>query len=427
MSKKANKTIWVCRDCGGEHLNWSGKCNYCGNWNTLSEIKDEQIVSSSTKKIEPISIDKVKVDNKSRIISSIDEFNLALGGGIVRGSIILIGGQPGIGKSTLLWQVASSIPGNVAYVSAEESPEQIKIRSERLGKTPKNIYIIDDRNVDNILYSLKDINPSLLVVDSIQTIFDPDVSGTAGNILQVRSCTLKLIDYAKRNSIAVIMIGHVTKEGEVAGPKTLEHLVDGVFYLEGISTSQERFLRASKNRFGPTDEIGIFEMKEDGLKTSSQFGRMSPSTKLPEGVSRSAIVEGSRVIFLEIQALVQKSSSPIPRRNAVGYDLNRLHMIIAIISKHLKIDLSNMDVFLSVSEGYKLKSTMADAACAISIISSYKNIALEGDKLFIGELDLAGAIHLSSQAKRIIKFAEKANFKTQYKNYRLANLVKVLS
>jgi DNA repair protein RadA/Sms len=426
MSKKANKTIWVCRDCGGEHLNWSGKCNYCGNWNTLTEMKDESISTKSSTKLEPIAINSVRVDSKSRLISSIEEFNLALGGGIVKGSVILIGGQPGIGKSTLLWQVASSVPGNVGYISAEESPEQIKIRSDRLGKSPKNIYILDDRNIDNILNSLKDIKPSLLVVDSIQTIFDPEISGTAGNIVQVRSCTLKLIDYAKSNSVSVIMIGHVTKEGEVAGPKTLEHLVDGVFYLEGLANSPERFLRASKNRFGPTDEIGIFEMKEDGLRASSQFGRMKPSSKLPDGVSRSAVVEGSRVIFLEIQALVQKSATAIPRRNAVGYDFNRLHMIIAIVSKHLRIDLSGFDVFLTVSEGYRLKSTMADVACAISIISSLKNIPLDGDKIFIGELDLSGAIHLSSEAKKIIKFAEKANFKIQYKNTNLVSLAKNL-
>jgi len=425
MSKKANRVIWVCRDCGGEHINWSGKCSYCGNWNTLAEMKDEALTPDrQSEALEPISIDKVKIDTKTRLISSIDEFNLALGGGIVKGSVILIGGQPGIGKSTLIWQVASTIGGVVCYVSAEESPQQIKIRAERLGKISKNILIFDGRDIDSILSSIKKLSPSLLIVDSIQTVSSSEVSGTAGNILQVRYCTLKLIDYAKRNSVATIIIGHVTKEGEVAGPKTLEHLVDGVFYLEGVSSGEERFLRATKNRFGPTDEIGIFEMRSNGLISALNFGRMKPSTILPEGVSRSAVIEGSRVILLEVQALVQKSSSVIPRRNSVGYDLNRLHMLCAIISKHLNLDLSNMDVFLNISEGYKLRSTMADAACAMSIISSFKNQPLSGEKLYIGELDLSGALHLSSSAKKIIKLAEKAGFTAQYKNHSLAGLAK---
>lgn len=425
MSKKANKIIWVCRDCGGEHINWSGKCNYCGAWNTLAEVKDVvSNLSSDVRKIEPVLLSDIKTDIKQRLVSGIGEFDLALGGGIVKGSVLLLGGQPGIGKSTLIWQVAASIRTEVCYLAAEESPSQIKIRAQRLGSVSSKIAIFDDRNIDSVLLSLASRSPSLLIVDSIQTIFDPAISGTAGNLLQVRSCTLKLIDYAKKNSVAVIIIGHVTKDGEVAGPKTLEHLVDGVFYLEGLPSGEERFLRATKNRFGSTDEIGILEMKEDGLKPSSNFGRMKPSLNLPEGVSRSAVIEGSRVILLEIQALVQKSNTMIPRRNAVGYDLNRLHMIAAVISKVMKIDLSNMDIFLNISEGYRLRSTMADAACAMSIISSYKNISLSGGKLFIGELDLSGALHLSSQAKKIIKMTEKSGFDTQYKSHDLIDLVK---
>lgn len=425
MSKKVNRVIWVCSDCGGEHINWSGKCNYCGAWNTLKEVKDVAVSSFyESKKIEPIGLNDIKMNVKERLRSGIEDFDLAMGGGIVKGSVLLLGGQPGIGKSTLIWQVANKIPGEICYLAAEESPSQIKIRAQRLGALSNKISIFDDRNIDSVLMSLSSSHPSLLIVDSIQTIFDPLISGTAGNLLQVRSCTLKLIDYAKKNSVAVILIGHVTKDGEVAGPKTLEHLVDGVFYLEGLPSGEERFLRATKNRFGSTDEIGIFEMREDGLKTASSFGRMKPSLKLSEGVSRSAVIEGSRVILLEIQALVQKSNSIIPRRNAVGYDLNRLHMLSAVISKVMKIDLSNKDIFVNISEGYRLRSTMADAACAMSIISSYKNIALSGNKLFIGELDLSGSLHLSSQAKKIIKMTEKSGFDTQYKSHTLTDLVK---
>lgn len=388
-------------------------------------MKDESSsIESGNRSIVPITLDQVKIDTKQRLLSHIDEFDLALGGGIVKGSVLLLGGHPGIGKSTLIWQVASRIQGEICYVSAEESPIQIKIRAERLGGSGKKIRIFDERNLDTILNSLKDIKPSLLIVDSIQTIYNPEIAGTSGSILQVKSCCLKLIEYAKRNSVAVILIGHVTKEGEVAGPKTLEHLVDGVFYLEGLSSGEERFLRASKNRFGSTDEIGIFQMQESGLKPAPDFGRMKPSSSLPDGVCRSAVVEGSRVILLEIQALVQKSTSAISRRTAVGYDFSRLHMLTAIISKSLKVDLTNMDVYLNVSEGYKLKSTMADAACAMSIISSFNNRSLPGKSLFIGELDLSGNLHQHSEAKKIIKVAEKAGFNTEFKNRSLIELEK---
>ena len=327
-----------------------------------------------------------------------------------------------IGKSTLIWQLATKVKGRVCYVAGEESPEQIKIRSERIGKDNKNIFIFDERNIDSVIASLSEVKPELVVVDSIQTVSDPNISGTAGNVVQIRSCTLKLIDYAKRNSVAVIIIGHVTKDGEVAGPKTLEHLVDGVFYLEGSGTGSERFLRAAKNRFGTTDEIGIFEMTSSGLKPEPNFGRLKSDVVLPDGVSRSAVIEGSRIIFLEIQALVQKSPSMIPRRNAVGLDINRIHMIAAIISKHLKIDLSLSDIFVNISEGYRLKSTMADVAVAMAIISSVKSKSLSGNKLYIGELDLSGGIHLSEQAKRIIKVSQKGGFSPQYKYHSLQDL-----
>lgn len=385
-------------------------------------MSDRPPESRSAKKIEPIILSDLKTTKKERIITGMEEIDLVLGGGLVKGSVLLFGGHPGIGKSTLVWQIASKIKDQVAYIAGEESPEQIKLRADRLASITKNIAIFDDRNVDNLIASLISLQPKLVVVDSIQTVFDPNVAGSAGNIVQVRSCALKLIEYAKKNSAAMIMIGHVTKDGEVAGPKTLEHLVDGVFYLEGSQTGQERFLRAAKNRFGSTDEIGIFEMTSSGLRPEPNFGRLKPGSVLPEGVSRTAVIEGSRVIFLEVQALVQKTNSMIPRRNAVGYDLNRLHMIAAVISKHLKIDLSSSDLFLNISEGYKLKSTLADSAVALAIVSSARSKPLDGNKLYIGELDLAGNLHLTTDAKKIIKIAEKAGFTAQYKYHSISDL-----
>jgi DNA repair protein RadA/Sms len=423
MSKKNDKTIWVCRDCGGEHFSWSGKCNYCSAWNTLSEIRQTNAASSTNAKAKPIVLAELKNDFKQRLKTNIEEIDLVLGGGIVKGSVLLLGGHPGIGKSTLIWQIASRLNLPVCYIAGEESPEQIKLRADRLNCQAKKIVLFDERNIDLVISALHESDPQLVIVDSIQTVFDPSVAGSAGNIVQVRSCTLKLIDYAKKNNVAMIIIGHVTKDGEVAGPKTLEHLVDGVFYLEGTQTGQERFLRSTKNRFGTTDEIGIFEMTSEGLKPEVNFGRLKPDAKLPEGVSRTAVIEGSRIIFLEIQALVQKSASMISRRNAVGFDLNRLHMIAAIISKHLKIDLSSQDIFINISEGYKLKSTMADVAIAAAIVSSAKNQQLSGEKLFVGELDLAGNLHLTSDAKKIIKTAEKGGFIVQYKKHSLRDLM----
>ncbi len=422
MPKKSNKIIWVCSECGGEHFNWSGKCNYCQAWNTLKEVNDQPSEIKSAKLIQPIVLGDLKPVTKQRISIGIEEVDLVLGGGLVKGSVLLFGGFPGIGKSTLVWQVASRIKDQVAYVAGEESPDQIKIRADRLGGATKNIYVFDDRNIDNVIVSLRELKPSLVIVDSIQTVYDPSVSGSAGNIVQVRTCALKLIDYAKKNNVAMIIIGHVTKDGEVAGPKTLEHLVDGVFYLEGSQTGQERFLRAVKNRFGSTDEIAIFEMTSTGLKPQPNFGRLKPDSELPEGVSRTAIIEGSKIIFLEIQALVQKTNAMIPRRNAVGYDLNRLHMIAAVISKHLKIDLGSSDIFLNISEGYKLKSTLADSAVAMAIISSARSKPLSGKKLFVGELDLAGNLHLTADSKKIIKLADKAGFDPQYRSHRLIDL-----
>jgi DNA repair protein RadA/Sms len=411
MSKKA-KIIWVCSNCGGEHLEWAGKCNYCNEWNCLKQISETESAVHS-EEVNKTKIQDILTDDKERIKTSISEFDLVLGGGIVRGAVILLGGQPGIGKSTLVWQIASSIKGEVCYIAGEESPGQIKLRATRLKQASSNVTIYENQDITAILPDIKKSAPELLIVDSIQTVFDPTVGGSAGSLVQVRESALKIINFAKKNGIAVILIGHVTKDGEVAGPKTLEHLVDAVFYLEG-GEGNERYLRSSKNRFGPTDEIGIFTMNEEGLKSEPNFGAIKPDKKLPEGVSRVAILEGSRVIFLEIQALTQKNQYGFPKRNCVGFDLNRLQMIIAVLAKHGKINLLEHDVYLNVSGGYKVKDPICDLAAMIALAGSTYESQIAGDKIFLGEVDLAGMLHLPSEAKRIIKTADKLGFQVIY-------------
>ena len=411
MSKK-NKFIFVCSQCGGEHSVWSGKCSYCGSWDTLKEINIELSAPKGDQPLaQSIKLDQVKENKNIRIKTQIDELDLVLGGGLVSGSIILLGGHPGIGKSTLVLQVSSSIKGSVLYIAGEESPEQIKIRCERIGKIPKNLEIIDNPDLNSWLKLVEKNPPSLLIVDSIQTVYDSNIGTSAGSIIQVKESALKIIRLVKRIGVPTIIIGHVTKEGEVAGPKTLEHLVDGVFYLEGSSVTNERFLRSQKNRFGPTDEMGVFSLTEKGLVCASDFGRLKPEGLLPVGVVRSAVTEGSRVYFIEVQSLVNKSVFGFPKRNAVGFDLNRLQMLVAILARHTKVDLNSYDVYLNLSEGYHLKDPIGDLAVLLSLASSYYNTQVSGRYLPIGEVDLSGRIHLPQSTRKIIKTAQKMGFK----------------
>lgn len=411
MSKKP-KSVFVCSECGGEHGVWSGRCSYCGEWNTLKEITstiDEK--GAAVEKARPINLRDVKSSENLRFKTGIEELDLVLGGGLVGGSVILLGGHPGIGKSTLVLQLAGNIKGKVMYIAGEESAEQIKMRSTRLGKVSNNLMIIESQDLNSWTSLLESDTPSLLVIDSIQTVYDSGIVGSPGSIIQVKESALKIIRFAKRLHIPTVIIGHVTKEGEVAGPKTLEHLVDGVFYLEGESQSSERFLRSQKNRFGPTDEMGVFHLTEKGLVCASDFGRLQPEGKLPVGVVRSAIMEGSRVYFIEVQSLVNKSLFGFPKRNSVGFDLNRLQMLIAVLARHTKIDLNSYDVYLNISEGYHLKDPLGDLAVLVSLAASASNTQVSGRILPIGEVDLSGRIHLTANAKKIIKTAQKIGFK----------------
>ena len=408
---KKPSTLFVCSNCGGEHTKWSGRCSYCGAWNTLKEMTAEAAYEPAAEKAKSIKLDEVESKNFVRLKSGISEFDLVFGGGIVPGSVNLLGGNPGIGKSTLVFQVASQIAGTVVYIAGEESPDQIKLRADRIAKKYSNILVFEAQDINSWMNEVVKINPQLLVIDSIQTVYDSNATGTPGSIMQVKNCALKILSLAKKHSIATIMIGHVTKEGEVAGPKTLEHLVDAVFYLEGEDASSERYLRIQKNRFGPTDEVGIFRLLETGLVDASSLGRITPEKKIPIGVARTAALEGSRVHYVEVQTLVQKTELSFPRRNAVGYDLNRLILLLAVLGKYTKISLSSFDVFLSISGGYKLKDPIADLAVLFSLASSFLNKPLSGENLFLGEVDLAGRIHLPESAKKIISHAKKLGYK----------------
>lgn len=411
MSKK-NKTIYICSECGGEHSVWSGKCSYCGAWDTLKEINLGAETSTRPSELaKPIKLDSVKSSANSRVQTGLDELDLVLGGGLVRGSVILLGGHPGVGKSTLVLQLVSHIKGEVMYIAGEESAAQIKLRCERIGQVPKNLEVVENQDLNSWMGIIETNPPSLLIVDSIQTVYDSNIASSAGSIIQVKESALKIIRIAKRLNIPTIIVGHVTKEGEVAGPKTLEHLVDGVFYLEGSEIANERFLRSQKNRFGPTDEMGVFLLTEKGLICANDFGRLSPEGHLPVGVVRSAITEGSRVYFIEVQSLVNKSVFGFPRRNSVGFDLNRLQMLVAVLARHTKVDLNSFDVYLNLSEGYRLKDPLGDLAVLFSLASSFYNLPLSGKFLPIGEVDLSGRIHLTQPAKKIIKTAQKIGFK----------------
>jgi len=359
------------------------------------------------------------VDNSKykRIVTGIEEFDLVLGGGIVPGEVVLLGGDPGVGKSTLLWQVACAIKGKTYYISGEESPQQIKMRAERISRNFGNVMLIDDPDVASWIKTLEEHKPTFIIIDSIQTIYDSTVAGAPGSIIQIKHCANKIIRVAKSLSIATVLVGHVTKEGEVAGPKTLEHMVDGVFYLEGEKMQNERFLRSNKNRFGSTEEMGVFVLTEKGMQSASDFGRMKPEEIIPFGLSRTAVLEGSRTYITEVQALIQKSSFGFPKRNCVGYDLNRLLMMIAVISNHLGVDLSDKDVFLSISDGYKLKDPLSDLAVISAILSAALKKPLQGNAIIMGEVDLAGRIHIPSQAKKIIKDVQKIGYKAKtFKN-----------
>lgn len=415
------KTKYVCQDCGYESAKWMGKCPGCNNWNTMVEEVEAKTVRgrqvSGTQVVsKPERITSIESQKEPRITTKMKEFNRVLGGGIVLGSLVLIGGDPGIGKSTLLLQISSQLAGKqlpVLYVSGEESIRQTKLRADRLGVKEDLLYVLSETNLFDIQKQIEEIRPSFVVIDSIQTIFKEDVTSAPGSVSQVRECTVDLMKVAKSNGIPIFIVGHVTKEGAIAGPRLLEHMVDAVLYFEGERHHTYRILRGVKNRFGSTNEMGIFEMKEEGLREV-----MNPSEifleERSEGSAGSTVVasmEGTRPVLVEIQALISPTSFGNPRRMATGIDHNRVPLLMAVLEKRVGLMLQNQDAYIKVAGGVKLDEPAIDLALAVSIASSFRDKPTNPDDIFIGEVGLTGEIRRVSRIEQRVQEAAKLGFK----------------
>jgi len=415
---KQPSTIFTCAKCGAQFPKWTGRCSTCGAWGTVSEeiqapISNLQSPIPKINKDQLVDFQKTPPPDFKRLPANISEFDRVLGGGIVVGSLILLGGEPGIGKSTLVLQICDQIKSPILYVSGEESASQIKMRIDRLNLDFSNLKFLGENNIEKIVAFALEEKPSLLIVDSIQTLYSTELPSEAGSINQVRICTVKLLEIAKKFNIPILIIGHVTKDGLVAGPKSLEHLVDAVLYLEGSQTDNFRLLRCAKNRFGSTSEIGIFDMTGKGLvevKNPSEL--FLPQNQEPiSGSSLTCIMEGSRPFLIEVQALATKTLFGYPQRKTAGFDLNRLQMLIAVLIKRANIPLVNQDVHLNVTGGLKITETGADLAVCMAIISSLKDKIIKPGTLIIGEVGLGGEIRPVYQMEKRIEEAQKMNFK----------------
>ncbi|MFZ2025644.1 MAG: DNA repair protein RadA [Microgenomates group bacterium] len=414
------RSSFVCQQCSAEFPQWYGKCPNCDSWNSLVEtVKESESTSSGAfhKKVinatAPQKLSAVKHIEKNRLKSGIPEFDRVMGGGIVPGSVTLLAGDPGVGKSTLLLHVLSPIGG--LYVSGEESSEQIKLRAKRMGIDGENIMVLAETVLEGITEALsKNTSFPLIIIDSIQTIASNELEGMAGSVGQIRYCAEELVNFAKSKGVPILIIGHVTKEGEIAGPKVLEHMVDTVLYLEGERYQDARILRTLKNRFGAVEEVGIFEMKENGLKEIANPSELflQDRVKNVPGSVVTVILEGTRPLLVEIQALVVPSQIPIPRRVANGFDYNRLQLLIAILQKRCGLPLGTSDVFVNVSGGLKITERACDLAVAAAIISSYKNIALDTKTALFGEVGLLGEVRHVGQEERREKEAKRLGFTT---------------
>jgi len=414
------RTMFVCQQCGYEAYKWLGKCPNCDSWNSMveEEKRDSAFIKNETiLKSEPKSIVNIKSGEYERLDTGITELNRVLGGGIVKGSLTLISGAPGIGKSTLLLQSANNIAkkyGKVLYVSGEESEEQIKIRGDRLGAVSQDLYIISETDVTNIEVHIQNLSPVFVIVDSVQTLFKRSISSAPGSVSQVRECANEMMRIAKNNGIPFFIVAHVTKQGELAGPRVLEHIVDTVLSFEGQRTEEFRILRTVKNRFGTTSEIGVFEMKNTGLEEISNPSEvfLEDSGCEKEGSIVIGIMEGSRPILVEIQALVAETKASFPRRTAVGVDLSRVNLILAVLEKKLKISFYNCDVYINVVGGLNIEGTFGDLGLALALISSVKSKESKLEKmLVIGEVGLTGEVRPTSFCDRIVNEGYKMGFK----------------
>lgn len=411
---KNYKKIFVCSKCDSQFLKWQGRCTECGNWGTITEQTIALKKETTTPSAKTISFADIKSEKVFHFETGIKEFDRVLGGGLTSSSVVLLGGDPGIGKSTLVLQTAANLSKNqsVIYVSGEESAEQVKQRIERLNLAVDNLEFILETDVETISATLAEKKPRVAVIDSIQTLFSPKITSQAGSIQQVKVSTVKLLEVAKKQNITIIIIGHVTKGGAVAGPRTLEHLVDAVLYLEGDRYQSFRILRAIKNRFGGTEEIGVFEMKEEGLKEvknpSEAFLR--ERAKKIAGSLVTCIIEGRRPLLIEVQALVTKSGFGYPQRRSAGFDSKRLQVLLAVLAKRAGVRLGDQDIHVNVVGGVAIKEPAADLAICLAIISALKNIPLDSNLVVLGEVGLGGEIRGVRQAEKRLEEAYKLGF-----------------
>lgn len=415
------KTVFVCSECGFESPKWAGQCSACGAWNSFSEeIRQPETKSTLTpvppdplKRSVPHRLREISAENEIRRSTGIAELDRVLGGGIVKGSLILVSGEPGIGKSTILLQMCMKMQDlKILYISGEESPRQIKLRADRVGDYPENLFLLSETDISEIVSRTEETSPDLLVVDSIQTMYRSDMTSAPGSVPQVRECTSELMRLAKNNEIPTFVVSHVNKEGAIAGPKVMEHMVDAVLYFEGERSSDYRILRAIKNRFGSTNEIGVFEMTESGLheiqNPSERFLLDKPENV--SGISTLCIMEGTRPIIAEVQTLVSKTPFPSPRRTSVGFDYNRLNLILAVLEKRCGMFFGATDVYLNVIGGLRLDEPAADLGVAVAIISAAKDFVLPDKTMFIGEIGLAGELRAVSGIEKRISEAASLGF-----------------
>jgi len=420
LNKPKSKTVFVCQQCGKESPKWLGRCPGCQEWNSFVET----VVTASSQvatwlyseESAPRELSKLKTEAYPRLNFPFTEFNRVLGGGLVSGSLVLVGGDPGIGKSTLLLQASSAVAergDRVVYVSGEESPHQLKLRSERLGIGGDRLYILPETNLEAILGRLQELSPNLVVVDSIQTVYIEELTGAPGSVGQIRECTLRLMRWAKRAGIPALITGHVTKDGAIAGPRVLEHIVDVVLYLEGETFSSYRILRSTKNRFGSTNEVGVFEMSGGGLiEVANPSEAFLASHR--DGAVGSAVVstfEGSRPLLVEIQALTSLASFGPPRRIANGVDFNRLLLIAAVLSRRAGVNLSNQDIITNVIGGMRIGEPAADLGIALAIASSHRDARVAPGLVALGEVGLSGEIRAVPQLERRIAETARLGFK----------------
>ncbi|MFN0728385.1 DNA repair protein RadA [Polaribacter gochangensis] len=413
------KTSFFCQNCGAQTPKWTGQCSTCNEWNTIVEEviqkEDKRSWKQSTslkQKAKPLRIDEIQLNPEERIKTNNNELDTVLGGGLVKGSVTLLGGEPGIGKSTLLLQVALSISQKVLYVSGEESQSQIKMRAERIDVSTSNCLILTETNTQQIFKNIEEVQPEFLIIDSIQTLHTESIDATPGSISQIRETTAELIKFAKETATPVLLIGHINKEGQIAGPKILEHMVDVVLQFEGDRNHTYRILRAQKNRFGSTAELGIYEMLSDGLREISNPSEILISKKDADlsGTAIASTLEGIRPLMIEIQALVSTAVYGTPQRSTTGYNLKRLHMILAVLEKRAGFKLGAKDVFLNVTGGIHVDDPAIDLAVVASILSSNEDIAISPQVCFAAEVGLAGEIRPVSKIDQRISEAEKLGY-----------------